>query len=290
MKSLLSIACACMTMAGLAPSHAIAGKEADTVGVEIEMLADVRAIAPGTPFRVGVRIVHQPGYHSYWKAPGIVGMPTKIEWNLPEGFAAGDLQWPAPKVVHMFDYKAYGYRGETLLFAEITPPERLDADQPLRLEAQIRWMACARTCHPDMRTFHLDLPVADGPPQAANEALFAVAAATVPRQLALDDLTATALDETLTLRFTVPENAIPADAQFTFIPEENLYDANTPQTTEQIAENEFRVTLPIMPLRQGKVPDAISGLLHHPTGWPQLDGAPFAHITVSPFRKAEPVD
>ena len=41
------------------------------------------AVQPGQAITVGLFIQHVPEYHTYWKAPGIVGVPTTINWKLP---------------------------------------------------------------------------------------------------------------------------------------------------------------------------------------------------------------
>ncbi len=90
--------------------------------LELELVAENRSIQPGRPFTVALRLIHAEGFHTYWMHPGIVGLPTAIEWKLPEGWKAGPIQWPSPERVMMFQIKAQGYHGEVLLPVEITPP------------------------------------------------------------------------------------------------------------------------------------------------------------------------
>jgi len=44
----------------------------------------------------GVELKLDEGWHTYWKNPGDAGSPTKIEWQLPTGISAGEIQWPLP--------------------------------------------------------------------------------------------------------------------------------------------------------------------------------------------------
>ncbi len=94
-------------------------------GVELvhaDLLADTTAVAPGKPFTVGLRLKMQPHWHTYWQYSGDAGLPTKITWQLPEGFKAGPIQWPVPeKIVSPGDIINYGYDDEVVLLTEITP-------------------------------------------------------------------------------------------------------------------------------------------------------------------------
>ena len=38
----------------------------------------------------------QPGWHVYWNGRNDTGTPVRITLTVPEGFAAGDVLWPAP--------------------------------------------------------------------------------------------------------------------------------------------------------------------------------------------------
>ena len=45
----------------------------------------------------GAATAEPEGWHSYWKNPGDTGIPTEIDWQMPEGFHVGELRWPTPK-------------------------------------------------------------------------------------------------------------------------------------------------------------------------------------------------
>src|SRR5690606_2221484 len=87
---------------------------ADTAGnpLDIRLISETRSIRAGGTFFLGLHLRHPVGAHTYWKHPGIVGLATQIEWDLPAGFVAGPIQWPAPEPVKMAIYQAQGYHGE----------------------------------------------------------------------------------------------------------------------------------------------------------------------------------
>ncbi len=118
----------------------------------ISLVSEVTAIEPGKPFYVGLLLKHRDGDHTYWKFPGIVGVPTNVEWNLPEGFKAGPIEWPEPQRVMMFQVKAQGYEGETLLPVRITPPESLQPGPPCGCKGKPPGCAAVARATPDSKT------------------------------------------------------------------------------------------------------------------------------------------
>jgi DsbC/DsbD-like thiol-disulfide interchange protein len=128
--------------------------------LSVEVLSEVKAITAGETFTVGLHLKPPPGFHTYWKHPGIVGVATSVEWSLPPGFSAGEIQWPAPQTVKMARYAAQGYRDEALLIVPITPPKQISS-ATVTLTAYASWMCCGdHQCHPASKVpFSITLPV-----------------------------------------------------------------------------------------------------------------------------------
>ena len=117
--------------------------------LRVEMKLDVKTVVPGQTFHAGFLLRHPVGYHSYWKHPGIVGLATSVKWELPDGFVAGEILWPAPQKVTMGPSPAQGYHDETLLMVPITAPAVLPVGD-YDLTAKLTWMCCSKTCHPGL--------------------------------------------------------------------------------------------------------------------------------------------
>src|SRR6266545_4179209 len=64
--------------------------------VPVELLAETQSIGAGRTFWVALHQEIAPGWHTYWMNPGDSGEPPRIEWTLPAGFTAGEIQWPPP--------------------------------------------------------------------------------------------------------------------------------------------------------------------------------------------------
>lgn len=127
--------------------------------IDVQLVTDQTGIRPNDSFTVGLHQSIQPGFHTYWRNPGTIGLPTQIEWNLPPGFKASPLQWSRPTHSQMADYRIWGYRDEALLLAHIEAPSRLSVGSPITLEAKVSWMCCGKQCYPGFKTLTITLPV-----------------------------------------------------------------------------------------------------------------------------------
>ena len=127
-------------------------------GADIQFVSEVESVQPGVPFTVALHILPDKHYHTYWKYPGIVGLPTSVKWRLPEGFHAGEIAWPTPEVVDMAGHPAHGFHRELFLPVVITPPKKLPGNS-VTLTGELAWMACHKECHPGFVTRRLTLPV-----------------------------------------------------------------------------------------------------------------------------------
>jgi hypothetical protein len=121
----------------------------------------------GKPLQTAIRMVHDPGWHSYWINPGEAGVKTSVSWKLPPGWKTGGLGYPAPSRFTTSGLAGFGYEGTVLLPVKITPPE--DFTGTARLSAVISWLACGEAgCVPGKAEIHLDLSA--GIPKQTEEA------------------------------------------------------------------------------------------------------------------------
>lgn len=114
--------------------------------VEAELISENASVAPGEPFWVGVRFVMDEGWHIYWRNPGDSGMATSVEWVLPEGFKAGEIEWPAPGKFSSAGFVTYGYQDSVLLLTRIEPASHLAPGSQVTLGARAAWLSCGDIC------------------------------------------------------------------------------------------------------------------------------------------------
>lgn len=127
--------------------------------VKAELVSETTSAVPASTMEVGILLTHNPKWHTYWKATGDSGLPTTIEWNLPEGWSAGPIQWPIPKVFTLGDLINYGYDGKVLLPVQLTVPADAKPGSEVHLSAKVSWLMCENQCIPGGATVSLTLPV-----------------------------------------------------------------------------------------------------------------------------------
>jgi DsbC/DsbD-like thiol-disulfide interchange protein len=228
--------------------------------VHAELLADVFALQPGKPFWLGVRLSIDPGWHVYWKNPGDAGLPTRVNFTLPDGFTAGPLQFPTPRrFVQPGNMVAFGYEDSIMLLAQITPPPNLPADFQGRFQAAVSWLVCSDVCIFGKATPSLALPSSPSP-VPANRELFDDWIGQLPVNWAANSEVA-AVHSTAT-----PGNANPSSRACTvqitwthpapqpcdFLPEA-LADYNILNTTVKSSQNTTLIGFTLEPLA-GKTP------------------------------------
>ena len=152
--------------------------------VHYQLLADVSAIAPGKPFRLGIKLTIDPGWHVYWTNPGDAGLPTRVTFTAPDGFTVGDVQYPTPvRIEDPGNIVMFGYEDSVLLFATVTPPMELPQDFSGKFSASVKWLVCADVCIPGKGEDSIDLP-ASVTASPVNTELFDAAARQVPVEIA----------------------------------------------------------------------------------------------------------
>ncbi len=156
--------------------------EVRTAEVAARLLAWApQGIAPGKPVWLGVQLEHAPGWHTYWKNPGQAGMATHMQWQLPPGWSAGDVHWPAPERFTVGDLVNLGYDGTVLLAAPVQISALPAHADTVTVAVQARWLACRAECLPQQADLQLQLPL--GQPLAEHAAVFAAAQQRVPALL-----------------------------------------------------------------------------------------------------------
>ncbi len=134
--------------------------------VQAELIAEKASILPARAFWVAVRLKMDRGWHTYWRNPGDAGLPTKIEWRLPDGFSSSSVQWPYPQRIEALRQVSYGYEDEVLLLTEITAAGALPASKPITIGAHVDWVECKDVCLKGATDLQLSLPVSPEPPRS----------------------------------------------------------------------------------------------------------------------------
>ena len=226
--------------------------------VEVQLVSDASAIEPGKPFTIALRMKHDAHWHSYWIAPG-TGYPTSLTWKLPEGFKAGEIQWPTPHVVKDSSGKitGNGYEGENFLLVEITPPlSGFRADEnpgqtpgsqqvatvpfapggSVQLKATAEWLMCEAVCMPGDAKLEINFPTAakgGGQPDSKWTSAISATRERLPKSNPAWTVTATRTDKTATLRVQPNSGTSHQPTDLHFFSSDGYTDYAKPETVTQ---------------------------------------------------------
>jgi len=237
----------------------LATAQAQAPHASVELLADVRGVLPGQPFALGVQFKLDRGWHIYWQNPGDSGLPPRIDWQLPAGFAAGAIEWPYPQQVSQPPVVTYGYEDEVLLVVPVTTPAGIAGPGPVSLRATVHYLVCKDLCLPEQAALRLDLPVVEqAAPDPAGQRAIAAARARLPRQLPAVTVGASRFGDRVYLDWP----AAVASGEVRFFPDrEGQIRHAAPQLLERVGER-ARLTLEAV----GGA-DAVTGVLVNDRGW-----------------------
>ncbi|HHY85147.1 MAG TPA: hypothetical protein GYA07_06385 [Verrucomicrobia bacterium] len=151
---------------------------------QASLLLSAETAAPGTTLLAGVHLKMAPHWHVYWKNAGASGIPTTIEWSLPPGVTAGDIQWPVPTKLPPEEYTTYVYEDEVLLLVPLTLDSNLNQPGPLDLKAKVAWLECMESCIPGSAEVTARLNIGPETKPSAHTALFEAWKAKLPAPMA----------------------------------------------------------------------------------------------------------
>ena len=250
---------------GTGPVH---GQAVRTDYMETELVVETTSIKPGQPFWAGLRMKMDEHWHTYWRNPADSGLPTKIHWSLPDGFQAGEINWPYPQKIVLDILASYGYEGETMLLVEITPPTELAPGGTVDVGAYASWLVCADICLPGESGYQVTLPVSTDAPQADERwtDLFARTRENLPVAVPGWHVEAAITDSTVALH-AAPPDWLPGNlTSVEFYPyNADLIDYISPQKLEK-TETGYLLTMRRSGFYTGR-PQQIAGVLLSPDGW-----------------------
>lgn len=156
----------------VAPARAELPTRTTKAKVEVELVSDRTALSPGEVARVGVKLRPEEGWHIYWKFPGDTGLPTRVDFEAPDGFAFEEMRWPVPqRFVDKLGGRSYGFERELVLYSEVRIPEDLQEGTTATISARVGWLVCKENCIQGNATVGLTLPIrAVAPEERTNPA------------------------------------------------------------------------------------------------------------------------
>jgi len=123
---------------------------------------------------IGLEILMDEGYKTYWRHPGDSGLPPEIDWAGSQNVADVEILFPAPRRYRDASGVFFGYDRAVILPLLVRP---VDPDLPMQLSLSLEYGVCKEICIPARA--ELVLEPADRPAKA-HAAAIATAVEQVP--------------------------------------------------------------------------------------------------------------
>ncbi|MFP6874393.1 MAG: protein-disulfide reductase DsbD domain-containing protein [Verrucomicrobiales bacterium] len=238
--------------------------------VSLKLVADVAAAKPGTNFRVAVKADIAAGWHIYWSNPGETGLPTHVDWEIPEGWTRSPTQYPIPqryvqKITETVSLVSHTFEGESYFIAEITMPETAKPGSEVSITATVKWQACKEICTPPMTT-PLSISVQVAGEIATSSSADAISRAWNKGQGAAAKVTvsATITDMVMQIEGDLPQGSSQPHTDSWYLPSVPGLMAPQQQQTISISGNTLNISIPVS--KGAVIPKPLSGFLLSPDG------------------------
>lgn len=96
----------------------------------------------------------QPGWKTYWRAPGDGGIPPQFDWTGSENIKAVQFHWPRPKISYVNGLRTIAYSNEVVIPIELSPHSK---STPSSLKGRVDLGVCNDICVPMSLTFAAQL-------------------------------------------------------------------------------------------------------------------------------------
>lgn len=112
---------------------------------EARLVVDSFSPKKDSVISIGVLISLKDDWHIYWRNPGDSGMPTDIEFNLPNGITASEIKFPVPQTFTSDEIVNYGYSHQVLLMSELFIPKDYPKKE-ISITAKLTSLICKDLC------------------------------------------------------------------------------------------------------------------------------------------------
>jgi DsbC/DsbD-like thiol-disulfide interchange protein len=134
----------------------------DQNSVRVTVSTDYAAAVPGQSITLVWRFEIAPEWHLYWPGRNDSGFAPTIDLNLPPGWIAGGLQWPAPqRHLSEGDILDHVYYRELVLLQKIGVPAEALPTGSVAVSGEVRWLACKDACVPGKTLVPLEIALTD---------------------------------------------------------------------------------------------------------------------------------
>ncbi|MEM8787706.1 MAG: protein-disulfide reductase DsbD domain-containing protein [Pseudomonadota bacterium] len=116
---------------------------------------------------IGVEILLEPGWKTYWRHPGEGGIPPQFDWTGSANIQQTEVYYPAPSVYYDYGMRAIGYKDRVVFPVALTPQT---PGAPVDVALSFFYGVCEEVCIPVQTDFVARLAPGDAEGEEAIRA------------------------------------------------------------------------------------------------------------------------
>ena len=157
---------ALLALVALAFAAPVAAQNAASDRIAVELVAE-DAPQPGETWMLALHFTPSSAeWHGYWSNPGDAGLGMQLDWDLPEGWRAGEPLYPLPQRLVIGGLMNHVYEGDYAVLVPITVPKGAAGAQAAPIGVTASYLACTDAiCVPQRAALSLDPARAGGDPR-----------------------------------------------------------------------------------------------------------------------------
>ncbi|MCB5423899.1 thioredoxin family protein [Altererythrobacter sp. CC-YST694] len=212
-----------LLVAALSPVPAAAQGRANHIAGELVAQGPA---TPGGRVQLAFVMKPEPGWHGYWSNPGDAGYGMELEWSLPPGWQAGELEYPVPQTLLISGMMNHVFEGPYAILTTLSVPSSATVGATVPVTVHANWLACTdKICVPEQALMATTIKVGAG---GAIEPRFDQWRTAIPPLL---DRSANFAFAGNKLRIAIPlPESLEIAAPHLFLAENGLIDYAAPQT------------------------------------------------------------
>ncbi len=152
-----------LASAGAQPADPGASEWSHGEKARVRLISTVTGVGELETMQLGLEVVLEEGWKTYWRSPGDAGVPPHIDWVGSANVASVDLAYPAPKRFSYYELETFGYKERVIYPLEIRPE---NVGTEISFKAAVDILICDDVCIPHSMDLSMQLP--DGPARGSE--------------------------------------------------------------------------------------------------------------------------
>lgn len=127
--------------------------------VSVKLITNFDEINTQQNLEVLLKFTLHKGWHIYSQNPGDIGLPTKVDFELPLSYEQKEDSWSVDEKFVTDGIEQFGY-GKTAFYKTTIVPSN-DVNNQAKIKVKVSWLACREECIPEKTEFNFILPITE---------------------------------------------------------------------------------------------------------------------------------